>query len=167
MAAVAVMDMVARKRMLLVSSHLCVFSLVAMGAVAYVTAEQENRERDVIDRLPVLLVAFFIVGFSIGLGPVVWLLSAELVPLRGSGSLLSMVCAVNWACAACVTIFFDQVRDTLGLSGLGFFFGTITFVGSLLVTFLLPETGRITLEELLQENLFFPEAEPQLGHKPK
>ncbi|KAL1487335.1 hypothetical protein MTO96_046586, partial [Rhipicephalus appendiculatus] len=104
--------------------------------------------------------------FSIGLGPVVWLLNAELVPCRGSGTLLSLVSAFNWACAAGVTAFFDQVRDTLRLSGLGFFFSIITFIGAMLVTFFLPETGRITLEELLQENLFYVgAAEPQAGRK--
>nr|XP_054927549.1 facilitated trehalose transporter Tret1-like [Dermacentor andersoni] len=166
MVAVALMDTVGRRRLLLVSSHMCVFSLIAMGAVAHVSSEGEDRERDVLDRIPVLLVAFYMVGFSVGLGPVVWLLNAELVPCRGSGSLLAMVTAFNWACAAGVTAFFEQVRDTLRLSGLGFFFSAITFGGAILVTFLLPETGRITLEELLQENLFYAvEAQPQAGRK--
>ncbi|KAL1416950.1 hypothetical protein MTO96_027343 [Rhipicephalus appendiculatus] len=166
MVAVAVMDMVTRRRLLLLSSHVCVFSLIAMGAVSHVSKEGDDRERDVLDRIPVLLIGFYIVGFSIGLGPVVWLLNAELVPCRGSGTLLSLVSAFNWACAAGVTAFFDQVRDTLRLSGLGFFFSIITFIGAMLVTFFLPETGRITLEELLQENLFYVgAAEPQAGRK--
>ncbi|KAL1485441.1 hypothetical protein MTO96_031953 [Rhipicephalus appendiculatus] len=136
MVAVAVMDMVTRRRLLLLSSHVCVFSLIAMGAVSHVSKEGDDRERDVLDRIPVLLIGFYIVGFSIGLGPVVWLLNAELV------------------------------RDTLRLSGLGFFFSIITFIGAMLVTFFLPETGRITLEELLQENLFYVgAAEPQAGRK--
>ncbi|XP_037568254.2 LOW QUALITY PROTEIN: facilitated trehalose transporter Tret1-like [Dermacentor silvarum] len=166
MVAVAMMDMVTRRRLLLVSSHMCVFALIAMGAVAHVSTESEDRERDVLDRIPVLLVAFYMVGFSVGLGPVVWLLNAELVPCRGSGSLLAMVTAFNWTCAAGVTAFFEQVRDSLRLSGLGFFFSAITFIGAILVTFLLPETGRITLEELLQENLFYAvEAQPTGGRK--
>ncbi|KAL3215215.1 hypothetical protein MRX96_034184 [Rhipicephalus microplus] len=166
MVAVAVMDMVTRRRLLLVSSHVCVFSLIAMGAVSHVSKESDDREPDILDRIPVLLIAFYIVGFSIGLGPVVWLLNAELVPCRGSGTLISMVSAFNWTCAVGVTIFFDQVRDSLRLSGLGFFFSIVTFIGAMLVTFFLPETGRITLEELLQENLFYVgDAEPQAGRK--
>ncbi|XP_077553479.1 facilitated trehalose transporter Tret1-like [Haemaphysalis longicornis] len=155
LAAVALMDRVTRRRLLLLSSYVCIFSLVAMGAVSRVVSDQVGRERDVVDRFPVLLVGFYIVGFSIGLGPVVWLLNAELVPLRGSGILLSACCASNWIFTMAVTYFSDNVRDALGLPGMGWFFSSVTFAGALLVTFFLPETGHITLEEVLLDQVGF------------
>ncbi|KAH9371030.1 hypothetical protein HPB48_007790 [Haemaphysalis longicornis] len=62
LAAVALMDRVTRRRLLLLSSYVCIFSLVAMGAVSRVVSDQVGRERDVVDRFPVLLVGFYIVG---------------------------------------------------------------------------------------------------------
>ncbi|KAH9366660.1 hypothetical protein HPB48_019196 [Haemaphysalis longicornis] len=89
-------------------------------------------------------------GYSIGLGPVVWVLNAELVPCRYRGGFLGAVIAFNWACALAVTLLFTFTHDTLRLSGLGWLFSSVTFGGALLVLYSLPETTCLSLEQILQ-----------------
>ncbi|CAN7985732.1 unnamed protein product, partial [Ixodes hexagonus] len=146
---VSLMDLIGRRRLLLASSLVCVCSMLAMGALHSLAGASPSGSPGVAERLPVLLMAFFVAGFSLGLGPVVWLLAAELVPLRDRGLLMAATCAFNWACAFAVTVFFESVHATFRFSGLGWFFSAVTFVGALLVAFFLPETSRKSLEQIL------------------
>ncbi|XP_037508754.1 facilitated trehalose transporter Tret1 [Rhipicephalus sanguineus] len=89
------------------------------------------------------------VGYSIGLGPVVWILSAELVPCRNRGFYLGAATAFNWICALVVTWLFGVLRETYHYSGMGWFFSSLTFVGAMLVNYFLPETQGHSLEQIL------------------
>nr|XP_037288852.1 facilitated trehalose transporter Tret1-2 homolog [Rhipicephalus microplus] len=102
-------------------------------------------------RLPIVFVALYIIGFSVGLGPIPWLLGAELVPMRCNGVYSAVVAAFSWICAFLLTWFFEQLQNTLKLSGFGLFFSALTFIGGLSVSFFMPETQDRTLEDLLLE----------------
>lgn len=149
---VSLMDVVGRRRLLGTSCYICIFSMVALGAIYSFGDTGEPEEVALTDRMPVLFVVLFVVGFSIGLGPVIWLLAAELVPLRGLGILMGLTCAFNWMCAFAVTLFFNVVRDSFHFSRLGWFFSSVTFAGFLLMAFFMPETKGRTLEDILLES---------------
>ncbi|KAH7935879.1 hypothetical protein HPB52_014448 [Rhipicephalus sanguineus] len=105
------------------------------------------------------------VCYSLGLGPVVWILGAELVCCRDRGMYLAGVCAFNWACVLLVTWFFTSVRDTIQLTGLASFFCMVTIVGAFLLMLFMPETQGQSLEQILLGNFRQPEAAS--GHSPK
>ncbi|KAM7291895.1 putative sugar transporter [Ixodes scapularis] len=150
--AVSLMDVIGRRRMLLASALVCTASMLAMGLLDTLgTPSASGAPPTMAERLPVPLMAFFVAGFSLGLGPVTWLLAAELVPLRDHGLLMGVTCAFNWACAFAVTLFFESVHTTFKFSGLGWFFSSVSLVGSLLVAMFLPETSRRSLEQILIE----------------
>ncbi|KAH6938447.1 hypothetical protein HPB50_009219 [Hyalomma asiaticum] len=90
-----------------------------------------------------------VTGYSIGLGPVVWILSAELVPCRNRGFYMGAATAFNWICVLVVTWLFNVLRETYHYSGMGWFFSSVTFVGAMLVNFFLPETQGHSLEQIL------------------
>ncbi|XP_077549551.1 facilitated trehalose transporter Tret1-like isoform X1 [Haemaphysalis longicornis] len=152
--AVALMDVVGRRRLLSVSSIICVFALTTIGALYSMSSGGEQEATPSvwpsIDRLPVVFMGLYVMGYSIGLGPVVWVLNAELVPCRFRGGFLGAVIAFNWACALAVTLLFTFTHDTLRLSGLGWLFSSVTFGGALLVLYSLPETTCLSLEQILQ-----------------
>ncbi|KAH7965012.1 hypothetical protein HPB49_002777 [Dermacentor silvarum] len=95
------------------------------------------------------LVHGHIAGYSIGLGPVVWILGAELVPCRNRGFYLGAATAFNWVCVLVVTWLFNILRETYHFSGMGWLFSSVTFVGAMLVNFFLPETQGHSLEQIL------------------
>ncbi|XP_072141311.1 solute carrier family 2, facilitated glucose transporter member 8-like [Dermacentor andersoni] len=104
-------------------------------------------------------------GYSLGLGPVVWILGAELVCCRDRGMHLASVCAFNWACVLLITWFSTSVRDTIHLSGLAWFFSLVTTVGAVLLMLFMPETQGQSLEQILLGH--FRQPEGSSGHSPK
>jgi len=93
----------------------------------------------------------FMIGFSIALGPIPWLLTAEIFPTRVLGSASSIATAINWGTSFIVTKSFDPVQDALGGEGIFFLFAMICLGGFAFVHFLLPETKGRTVDEVIAE----------------
>lgn len=147
---VSLMTVLGRRLLLITSSYICVFSMVALGAV-YSIGKTDPRLAMLGERLPIFFVSLFVIGYSVGLGPVTWILFSELVPLRGQGHLAGSICSFNWTCAFGVTVFFESMRESLRFSGLGWIFSTVTFVSAIVVAFFLPETKGKSLDNILLE----------------
>ncbi|XP_072146138.1 facilitated trehalose transporter Tret1-like [Dermacentor andersoni] len=118
----------------------------------------------------VFVLAVSMLWYSVGLGPVVWTLGAELVPCRDSGVFLGTATALNWTCALGVTWMSHALVETRHFSALATFFGVTTLVGTLLTSVFLPETRGQTLEQILIGQLYEPHEEQlsrhsQLGRK--
>ncbi|XP_077548388.1 trehalose transporter 1-like protein [Haemaphysalis longicornis] len=166
MVVVSVMDVVGRRRLLAASSFICVAAMVAIAALYNISSGKgEAHGPSIVQRLPILFLGLYIVGYSVGLGPVVWILLAELVPLRHRGLRFGSVVAFNWACAGGVTWFFNSVRESFQFSGLGWFFSSVTFVGGTLVAIFLPETRCQSLEDILQSR--FKDIDEEYGQSSK
>ncbi|KAL1426492.1 hypothetical protein MTO96_018294 [Rhipicephalus appendiculatus] len=166
MVVVSLMDVVGRRRLLLFSCLTCVGAMATIAALYPVSdGEVLSSGGSLVQRLPILFLGLYIMGYSIGLGPVVWILGAELVCCRDRGMYLAAVCAFNWACVLLVTWFFTSVRDTLQLTGLAWFFCMVTVVGAFLVMLFMPETQGQSLEQILLGN--FKQPEVASGHSPK
>lgn len=148
-ASVPLLDGMGRTKLLVLSSSMCIFSMVSIGILHLLGQNTESVTPSFAGRVAVIFVAFFIVGYSVGLGPVTWILAAELVPLRGLGTAMGLACAFNWSCSFLVTVVFEFVRDTLKFSGLGLFYSAITLVGCVFVSVFMPETREKTLEDIL------------------
>lgn len=97
-----------------------------------------------------LFLSLFIVGFSIGLGPIPWLILAELFPTEVRGSASSIATAVNWACSFVVCLAFDTLKDGLGMHGASALFGVICCCCFVFVAFVVPETRGKSVEEVLE-----------------
>lgn len=159
--AVPLLDVMGRTKLLIISSSICIFSMLGAGAMLVWGENTDSANLIFAKRVAVVFVALFIIGFSMGLGPVVWILAAEFVPLRGFGASMALACAFNWGCSLLVTIFFDFARDTFKLSGMGLFYSVVTFLGCVLVKRLMPETMGRTLEEILLRRMYVGEDSSQ------
>ncbi|XP_072141857.1 trehalose transporter 1-like protein [Dermacentor andersoni] len=153
--AVKLMSVFSRKRLLTVSAYTCAFSMMILATLYQVGVEVDEADPNapigIARRLPIVFIALYIIGFSVGLGPITWLISAELVPMRNNGVFSALVAAFSWICAFLVTWFFERLHETLELSGVGLLFSALTFTGGLMMSFFMPETQDKTLEELLLE----------------
>ena len=89
---------------------------------------------------------FFVLTFGVGLGPVVWLLPAELFPTQLRASAIATTTVVNWLANYVVGQLFLPLASWLGpLSFLPF---AAVLAAGLLLAFSLPETRGRTLEEI-------------------
>ncbi|KAL1503857.1 hypothetical protein AB1Y20_012321 [Prymnesium parvum] len=106
----------------------------------------------VVSNVPVLCVAIvlFVMSFGLGLGPVVWLLPAELFPMSHRAAASGAVTAANWLANFTVGQFFLVVAAWLGpLSFLPF--GLLLVAGFCFTWRYVPETRGKTLEQIESE----------------
>ena len=98
--------------------------------------------------LAVITLMVYVASFAISLGPIFWLLIAEIYPLRVRGIAEGTAAGVNWAFNFLVSLTFLTLVELLGPS-LTFWVYAILAIGSWLFSYyLVPETKGRTLEEI-------------------
>ncbi len=90
----------------------------------------------------------FVASFAISIGPVMWVLFAELFPNRIRGTAISFVGLINSATAFLVTLVFPWELQTFGNATTFLIYGMLSVAGLLIMMRILPETKGRSLEEL-------------------
>jgi len=90
----------------------------------------------------------YVGSFAVGLGPVFWLILAEIYPLRIRGRAMSVGTIVNWGGNLLVALTFLTLVHGLGKAGTFWLYGGITIASWLFAYFQVPETKGKTLEEI-------------------
>src|ERR1700678_824706 len=98
-------------------------------------------------------------SFAIGLGPVFWLLIAEIYPLRIRGAAMSVAAMANWGANFVVTISFLTLLSAISGVGVFFLFGFLTLVALAYFWRKVPETKGRSLQEI-ERDLVPVEASP-------
>lgn len=125
----------------------------AIGLEEY-TAFQSQLVSAAIDLNSVLIlfaILAFVASFAVSIGPVMWVLFAEMFPNRVRGKAISFVGLINSSIAFLVTFLFPWELETLGISTTFLLYGLFAVFGAVFVVRLLPETKGRTLEQLEQE----------------
>ena len=100
--------------------------------------------------LAVAILMAYVASFAISLGPIFWLLIAEIYPLRVRGIAEGTAAGTNWAANLLVSLTFLSLLQALGPSWTFWLYGLLS-IGSLLFSYsLVPETKGRTLEEIEQ-----------------
>ncbi|MCB0925669.1 MAG: sugar porter family MFS transporter [Mycobacterium sp.] len=116
--AIALIDRIGRKPLLLIGSSGMAITLTTM-AVIFGTAEQVNGSPHLGGVTgPIALVAanLFVVAFGMSWGPVVWVLLGEMFPNRLRAAALGLAAAGQWTANWLITVTFPGLRDVLGLA---------------------------------------------------
>jgi sugar porter (SP) family MFS transporter len=88
---------------------------------------------------------------AIGLGPVFWLLIAEIYPLRIRGAAMSVASMANWGANFVVTVSFLTLLSAISGVGVFFLFGFLTLVALAYFWHKVPETKGRSLQEIERE----------------
>lgn len=98
--------------------------------------------------LSVLFIISYIVFFAMSIGPILWVIIAEIFPpsLRAKGVSLSLF--MNWIFTYLVAYTFLPLLTNMGLAEVFGIFALASLVASLFVYFFVPETKGKTLEEI-------------------
>ena len=98
--------------------------------------------------LAITCVMIFIVMFSLGWGPIPWMLMGELFPPKAR-DVAGAVCNVaNWLSAFLIMKFFPQMKEGLKAQGVFWFYAGFSLLSFLFTLFFVPETKGKTLEEI-------------------
>jgi MFS transporter, SP family, galactose:H+ symporter len=98
--------------------------------------------------IAVLSVAAYVGFFAIGLGPVFWLLIAEIFPLALRGRAMSLATVANWGFNLIVSATFLNLVGALGSPGAFLVYGVLSLVALAFVAMTVPETKGRSLEQI-------------------
>ena len=90
-------------------------------------------------------------SFAVGLGPVFWLMIAEIYPLRIRGQAMSVATLANWGANFVVTISFLTLLNAITPKGVFFLFAFLTLIALIYFAKRVPETKGRSLEQIERE----------------
>jgi sugar porter (SP) family MFS transporter len=90
-------------------------------------------------------------SFAVGLGPVFWLMIAEIYPLRIRGQAMSVAAIANWGANFVVTISFLTLLNAISPTGVFFLFAFMSLVALIYFAKRVPETRQRSLQQIERE----------------
>ncbi|XP_078092285.1 solute carrier family 2, facilitated glucose transporter member 10 [Mustelus asterias] len=90
----------------------------------------------------------FVSAYSIGFGPMTWLVLSEIFPAGIRGRAFAFSSSFNWVANIIVTVTFLDVIETIGLFGTFLFYGVVGFASVAFICLYLPETKGQSLDEI-------------------
>ncbi|CAG7784985.1 unnamed protein product [Allacma fusca] len=141
------MDRLGRKILLLFSEITMGIFLVALGVFFYTKATHPETAIG-IGWLPLVSLIVFIIAFSMGFGPVPWLMMGELLPPNMKGPASALATSSNWILAFAVTLCFEDIKLAIGPEWCYWMFAIICAVGTAFVFIFVPETKGKSLDEI-------------------
>ncbi len=98
--------------------------------------------------LTVALLFVYIGSFAVSLGPIAWLLIAEIYPLQIRGVAMSLATLSNWVFNFIISVTFLSLIETLGKAGVFWLYAGIGIVGWFFCRLYVPETRDVPLETI-------------------
>jgi len=158
----AVVERLGRRALLITSSVLMIPAVSGVGLYFYLadTVTQSGSGGSgataanvVIDSgnlgwLPLVCLVFFVVVYSVGFGPLPWVMNVELFPKEAQHSMASIGTAVNCVFMFVVSKFSPVLQEVIYPSGLFFCFAGFSVLGLFFVIFCVPETKGKTPEDM-------------------
>ena len=101
----------------------------------------------------------YILAFSIGMGPIPWVMCSEMFPAHVRSFAMSLCTVTNWSMGFIVTMTFSAFSNAVGQYGVLYVYAGVCAGGVLFAVSVLPETKGKSLEEV--ERMFLPASEDQ------
>ncbi|KAM0011144.1 putative major facilitator, sugar transporter, major facilitator superfamily [Helianthus debilis subsp. tardiflorus] len=142
-------DRIGRRPLLLTSIAGMSVSLMLLGFALTIIDHSDHKITWAI-ALCIAAVLSYVACFSIGMGPVTWVYSSEIFPLRLRAQGCSMGVALNRMVSGAVGMTFISLYKAITIGGAFFFYACVALVGFVLFYTLFPETQGKNLEEVEQ-----------------
>ena len=152
--AMQLIDRVGRRPLLLASLAGMALSLCVLG-LAFSLPQLSGS----LGWIAVTSLMVYVGAFAVGLGPVFWLMLAEIYPLRIRGRAMSVGTVANWSANLIVALSFLTLTQVLGKPATFWLYGVVSIGAWLFAFFLVPETKGKSLEQI--------EAHWQAGKHPR
>ncbi|XP_027355234.1 polyol transporter 5-like [Abrus precatorius] len=141
------LDRVGRRPLLLSSVGGMVLSLLTLGVSLTVIDHSRAVPKWAVG-LSIATVLSYVATFSVGAGPITWVYSSEIFPLRLRAQGASMGVVVNRVTSGVISMTFLSLSNKISIGGAFFLFCGIATCGWIFFYTVLPETQGKTLEEM-------------------
>lgn len=101
-----------------------------------------------LDLIAVIGLMSYVAFFAMSIGPITWLILAEIYPLSIRGRAMSIATFSNWLFCFLLSFSFLHIFEGLGTEGTFFLFASTSIVGAIFVFRYVPETKGRSLEEI-------------------
>ena len=152
---VLLVDLLGRRVLLTLGGALLSLSTAALGLYFFLKDNGHFKHDHIINDshshfyyLAVACLAVFIIGFSLGWGPIPWLMMGELAPLQIRGIVSGIATALNWSFSAVITVSFSKYSSVVHPYGAWWTFAVISALSIVFVLVFLPETRGKDLEDI-------------------
>ena len=147
--AIALVDKIGRKPLLLIGSAGMAITLLTMAVIFANSTIGADGVPDLpggTDMIALVAANLFVVAFGMSWGPVVWVLLGEMFPNRIRAAALGLAAAGQWVANWAITVSFPELRGHLGLA-YGFY-GLCAIVSGIFVWKWVMETKGVSLEDM-------------------
>ncbi|XP_012637075.1 solute carrier family 2, facilitated glucose transporter member 12 [Microcebus murinus] len=93
----------------------------------------------------------YVAAFSIGLGPMPWLVLSEIFPGGIRGRAMALTSSMNWGINLLISLTFLTVTDIIGLPWVCFIYTIMSLASLVFVIVFIPETKGCSLEQISME----------------
>ncbi|XP_045829089.1 probable polyol transporter 6 [Trifolium pratense] len=145
--ALFLLDKVGRRRLLQISVGGMIIGLTILG-FSLTMVDQSNEKVPWALTLSIVATYAYVAFFNLGLGPVTWVYSSEIFPLKLRAQGASMGVAVNRTMNGIVSMTFISIYKAITIGGTFFMFASISVIAWIFFYFFLPETKGKALEEM-------------------
>lgn len=148
--AAGTVDRAGRKLLFIISLAVMCVCFVFLG-IFFLIQENNEEQAKKIGWLPLTSVCLYMLGFSLGTGPLPWALLGEMIPNRIKSVVASAISALNWLLAFAVTCSFPALVETLNAAPVFWGYAVICALGVAFEALFVIETKNKTLEEIQKE----------------
>lgn len=127
---------------------LLICGLIGMGLCLIILGIAFLYEGDAAALASVVSLITYVAFFAVSLGPVTWLIVAEIYPLGIRGRAMGIAIFTNWLANFFVSLTFLTLIDKLTATGTFWLYAVICFLGLWFVIKLVPETKGKTFEQI-------------------
>lgn len=149
--AIALIDKVGRKPLLLVGS---IGMFISLSALTYtfgsagLDAAGKLALTDSMGTFALIMANLFVVFFGLSWGPVVWVLLGEMFNNRIRGAALAVAASAQWLANFTITMTFPIMLGSIGLAGAYGFYAISAFISVFFIVKYIKETRCIKLEAM-------------------
>ena len=155
--AIGLVDRWGRKPILYTGFTVMALALATLGALLHIGVTSGASQ---IAAVVMLLV--FIAGFAMSAGPMIWILCAEIQPMKGRDFGIAASTFVNWVANTIAGATFLTLLNTLGHAQTFWLYAVMNAAFIFLTLWLVPETKGVSLEQI-ERNLMAGQALRKLG----
>ncbi|CAL4060372.1 unnamed protein product, partial [Meganyctiphanes norvegica] len=141
--AAVLVDRLGRRFLLLSSTAAMALSLITIAIVDTATEKGAGGSW-----ISVLATVAYVSAYSVGVGPLTWVLLGELFPLASRDKAGATISILNWGAAFLVTKTYFRLEAIAGVSGTCLLYGAVCILGLIIMYFIVPETKGRTLTEI-------------------
>uniref|UniRef100_A0A8C0ELV5 Solute carrier family 2, facilitated glucose transporter member 10 n=1 Tax=Bubo bubo TaxID=30461 RepID=A0A8C0ELV5_BUBBB len=108
-------------------------------------------EHIILNWITLLSMMAFVSAFSIGFGPMTWLVLSEIYPAGIRGRAFAFCNSFNWAANLLISLSFLDLIDAIGFSWMFLLYGLMGMMAVIFIYLFVPETKGQSLEEIDQQ----------------